>query len=423
MRKPYKFEQSTALLRRAEKCFANGTMGTRSPLFVDYPSYFKKAKGCRMWDVDGNEFIDLLCSIGPIILGYAYDRVDNAAIAAIQDSFQSSSNHPNQIELAELLCELVPCAERARLLKTGTEATVAATRLARHVTGRLHVARCGYHGWADVWRNGETKGGVDTRAWESVHPFDGSAEDLDRMIKKSGEKFAAVIICPADTRPFTKENYQGIIDVAHKHGALAIFDEVKTGFRVALGGAQEYLGVTPDLTTLSKGLGNGYPIAAVVGKAAVMEEWRSTPSSGTFFVEGLSIAASIATLRELKEKNVVPHLYKMGQRLIDGLQRIIDDHQMSEPKVYADPVPSMPRFTWHPNEGNKSEHPAHNYFFEQCIRHGLFFCPWHVTFVNFSHTESDIDEALEICDFAMDKTKRKFGASHTARPTSKAAIA
>src|SRR5215510_2441145 len=100
-------------------------MGTRSPLFAEYPTYFQKAKGCRMWDVDGNEYIDLLCSIGPIILGYAYDRVDTAAIATIRDSFQSSANHPNQIELAELLCELVPCAERARFLKTGTEATVA----------------------------------------------------------------------------------------------------------------------------------------------------------------------------------------------------------------------------------------------------------------------------------------------------------
>jgi glutamate-1-semialdehyde 2,1-aminomutase len=276
------------------------------------------------------------------------------------------------------------------------------------VTKRLHVARCGYHGWADLWRIGESTGGVDPAAWQTVHEFANTPESLEEVIKKTGEPFAAVILCPADTKPFTKENYQGIVDVAHKHGALVIFDEVKTGFRVALGGAQEYLGVTPDLTTLSKGLGNGYPIAAVVGKAEYMEQWQFMPTSGTFFVEGLSIAASIATLRELKEKNVVPHLYKMGQRLVDGLVRICRDHGMEEAKAYCDPVSSMPRFTWHPNEGNKCENPVHKYFFGQCIQHGLFFCPWHVTFVNYSHTEKDIDEALNICDFAMAQTKKHF---------------
>jgi glutamate-1-semialdehyde aminotransferase len=384
-------------------------MGTRGPLFEDYPTYFQRAKGCRMWDVDGNEYIDLLCSIGPIILGYCYDRVDNAAVDIIRNSFQSSANHPNQIELAELLVDAIPCAERVRLLKTGTEATVAATRLARHVTKRLHVARCGYHGWADLWRNGETTGGVDAHAWESVHPFDGSAESLEDLFRKSGQSFAAVILCPADTRPFTKENFQNIVNVAHKHGALVIFDEVKTGFRIAMGGAQEYLGVTPDLTTISKGMGNGYPIAAVVGKAQYMDQWQHTPTSGTFFVEALSIAAAIATIKELREKNVVAHLFKMGQRLIDGLQRISRDYGMEEAHAYADPVPSMPRFTWHPNEGNKSEHPTHNYFFQQCIQHGLFFCPWHVAFVNYSHSEKDIDEALDICDFAMAKAAKREG--------------
>lgn len=408
MRKCYSFKHSGELLHRAQGCFANGTMGTRGPLYPEYPTYFQRAKGCRMWDVDGNEFIDLLCSIGPVILGYAYDRVDDAVISIIRESFQSSANHPNQIELAELLVETIPCAERVRLLKTGTEATVAAARLARHVTKRLHVARCGYHGWADLWRDGETVGGVDVRAWEVVHTFDGSAESLDAVIRKTGQPFAAVILCPADTRPFTKENFQNILEVAHRHGALVIFDEVKTGFRVALGGAQEYLGVTPDLTAISKGMGNGYPIAAVVGKAEFMEQWHQTPTSGTFFVEAMSIAAAIATIRELKEKNAIPHLYKMGKRLTDGLKRITESYGMEEAKAYADPVDSMPRFTWHPHEGNKSENPVHKYFFEQCILHGLFFCPWHVAFVNYSHTEKDIDEALDICDFSMARTRKKF---------------
>lgn len=404
-REPLSFENSKQLWAQAKTLIAGGTQGTRQPLYPEYPAYFSRAKGCRMWDVDGNEFIDLLCSIGPILLGYAYDRVDDAACRIIKSSFQSSSNHPIQLQLAKLLTEMIPCAERVRFFKTGTEATIAAARLARHITGRMPIARCGYHGWADLWRNGE-KGGTDPDAWKSVLPFDGTAENLEQLFKSTGQKFAAVILCPADTKPFTTENYQGIVDAAHKHGALVIFDEIKTGFRVAMGGAQELLRVTPDLTTVSKGMANGYPISAIVGKAEYMERIMETPTSGTFCVEALSIAASVETLKELKEKNVISHLYKMGHRLIDGLNKICQDHKMDEPLAYPDPVDPIIRFTWQPSAGNNCQHPAHQYFFSECFRYGLFFCPWHVAFVSYSHTEKDIDEALDICDFVMGKTKK-----------------
>lgn len=407
---PYRFTQSQRLWQQAQQLIAGGTQGTRQPLYPDFPAYFVRAKGCRMWDVDGNEFIDLLCSIGPILLGYAYDRVDDAARAVMADSFQSSSNHPIQLELARLIIEMVPSAERVRFFKTGTEATVAAARLARHITGRMPIARCGYHGWADLWRYGE-QGGTDPAAWKSVPAFDGTAADLARLFRQTPEPFAAVILCPADTKPFTQENYQAIVDLAHEHGALVIFDEIKTGFRVALGGAQELLGVTPDLTTLSKGLANGYPLAVVAGKAEYMQRIAETPTAGTFNVEALSIAAAVATLREVRERNVVAHLHRMGQRLIDGLRGICAAHGMDEPHAYADPVPSMIRFTWHPGDGNRCDHPAHQYFFSQCFRYGLFFCPWHVAFVNYSHTEADIDEALDICDFALARTKKHQHAS------------
>ena len=403
---PYTFTESKRLWRHAKGLIAGGTQGTRQPLYDEYPAYFQRAKGCRMWDVDGNEFIDLLCSIGPILLGYAYDKVDDAARDIMRDSFQSSTNHPIQLKLAQQLIDMVPCAERVRFLKTGTEATVAAARLARHITGRSYVARCGYHGWADMWKHGE-KGGVFQPAGAVVPPFNGSADDLVRLFDTSGEKFAAVILCPADTKPFTTENFQAIIDAAHDHGALVIFDEVKTGFRVARGGAQELLGVTPDLTTLSKGMGNGYPISAVVGKSEYMSEYIHTPTSGTFSVEALSIAASSATLSVIQDEPVTEHLASMGQRLIDGLNAICQAHGMEEAKAYADPVPSMFRFGWEPTADGR-EHPAHQYFFSRCFRYGLFFCPWHVGFVNYSHKDSDIDQALEICDFVMGETKKNW---------------
>ena len=409
MRQPYKFTQSKRMWSTAKKLIAGGSQGTRTPEFPESPSYFTRAKGCRMWDVDGNEFIDLLCSIGPVILGYAYPRVDRAVREVMEDSFQSSMNHPNQLELAKLLIDYIPCAERVRFLKTGTEATLAAVRLARQVTGRPHVARHGYHGWADIWWHGfDIDKGVDKEAWAKVPKFDGTAEGLERVFKETGKPFGAVILCPVDTRPFTKENFQGIVDVAHRHGALVIFDEIKSGFRSAPGGAQEVLGVTPDLTTLSKAIANGYPLSAVVGKAQYMESMPKTPTAGTFSVEAISIAAAVATLRELKEKNVAAHLRKMGRRLIDGLNEICKSHTMEGPLAYPDPFEATPRFMFKPHTEDFTD-PAHRYFFSQCLRFGLFFVPWHVGFVNYSHKEKDIDQALDICDLAMGKTRKKFG--------------
>ena len=184
MKKPYLFKNSRKLWSQAQKLIAGGSQATRVPVDKQFPAYFDRAKGCRMWDVDGNEFIDLLCSIGPITLGYAYKRVDDAVRTVMKTSFQSSMNHPIQLEFARLLIELIPCAERVRFLKTGTEATPATARLARHITGRTYVARCGYHGWADMWLY-KAKGGVYKGAWEVVPEFNGSADDLERLFKKT----------------------------------------------------------------------------------------------------------------------------------------------------------------------------------------------------------------------------------------------
>ncbi len=409
--KAYSFDESKRLWAEAQELIAGGSQGTRCPEYPDFPTYFERAKGCRMWDVDGNEYIDLLCSIGPIVLGYAYDPVEQLVDEIKRSSFQSSMNHPIQLELARLLIENIPCAERVRFLKTGTEATQAAVRLARYITGRLWVARHGYHGWADMFWHNKTEG-IHTAAWEVVPWFDGTAEGLRRLFDESGQQFAAVMLCPADTRPFTTENYNRIVEVAHEHGALAIFDEIKSGFRTALGGAQELLRVTPDITVVSKAIANGYPLSAVVGKAEYMERMPETPTAGTFSVEALSIAAAVATIRELRDRGAVAHMWTMGQRLIDGLNTILKAHGMDQARAYADPVPSMPRFQWREGSiergGQSLKDEDFHYFFSLCFKYGLYFSSWHVGFMNYSHKEGDVDEALDICDFAMQKTRAKF---------------
>jgi len=413
MKKAYKFTKSFELWGEAKKYIPGGSQATRQPEYPDYPIFFDHAKGCRMWDVDGNEFIDFLCSIGPVILGYAYKPVDDAVREIMRKSFQSSMNPPIMIDVAKLLTEMVPCADGVRFMKTGTEATLMAVRLARHITGRMHIARHGYHGWADIFIGHWNKRGADKDASDKTHPFDGTSEGLDKLLTESKEKFAAVILCPTDARPFTSENYQGILDVAHQHGALVIFDEIKSGFRIAPGGAQEYLGVTPDITTMSKGIANGYPLSAIMGKSEYIKDLPEAGIAGTFSVEGISLAAALATLTEIRGKDVVKHLYAMGQRFIDGLNDICRRHGMHAAHAYGDPVPSMPRLQWRP--GSVTGGAQHikdedfNFFFSELYRHGLFFSGWHVGFINFSHQAKDIDEALDICDFAMARTREKFG--------------
>lgn len=395
------FEKSKALLARARETIPRGSQNTRLPEFDEYPVFFERAKGCRMWDVDGNEFLDMLASIGPIILGYACDAVDRAVRKVIETSFQSSMNHPVMVELAEKLIKIVPSAERVRFLKTGSEATHAAVRTARHCTGREKVARCGYHGWFDMWWSPEMAG-IHGGSTGPIVEFDGSANHLEDTIKSGG--FAAVIICPSEIKPFSKDNLRRIVDTAHKHGAVMIFDEVKTGFRTALGGIQERLGVMPDMTTLSKAMANGYPIAAVAGAKTVMDKMAETPTAGTFSVEAVGLTASLATINELEQRNVPAHLEKLGVRFIDGFNKIAVGTDV-EAEARPVPTPCMPQIFFTDSREEKRK-KAHEAFFQGVMRRGLFLSGWHQAFIMASHTEAAIDEALNICADAMDDAKK-----------------
>ena len=410
--RPYQFSKSRQMWKDVLELVPGGSQITRLPMSDDWPCFFERAAGCRAWDVDGNEFIDFLCGYGPIVLGYASAPVDQAVRNVIETSPQSSTNHPLQLDLARQLINAVPCAEMVRTAKTGTEATTGVARLARHITRRKHIARHGYHGWADLFVDVEDDHGLDRDASAKTHRFDGSAADLERLISKTGQQFAAVFVCPADTRPFTKENFQAIIDIAHQHGALVVFDEIKTGFRLALGGAQERLGVTPDLTTVSKAMGNGYPISAIVGKREYMEEVKNLCFSGTFFAEAIGLAAATATLKELRSNDVAAHLERVGSRLIDGINGICERAKIGA-RAYPDPVPAMPRFIWTNGSVTDGYAPitedSHTFFLEELVRYGVFFSGWHVAFVNYAHKDEDIDDALNIFEHAMRKTVTKYG--------------
>jgi len=256
-------------------------------------------QGSRLTDVDGNEFIDFLCGYGPIILGYREQEVDDAVCAQIKGKgFCFTLTQKYQNELAKKLTELVPSSELSIFLKTGSDATTASIRIARAYTGRIKVMRCGYHGWHD-WCV-EMKGGIPPKFYEDVFEFQYNRLDqLEELMATYGQETAAIIMTP-----FGHPNHQkmqepepgfleGVRELADKYGAVLVYDEIRTGFRLRMGGAQELYGVTPDLTVLGKAIANGYPISVVTGKKDVMMMAESNLFiSSTFFPNSEAFVAA-----------------------------------------------------------------------------------------------------------------------------------
>ncbi|NND84346.1 MAG: aminotransferase class III-fold pyridoxal phosphate-dependent enzyme, partial [Acidimicrobiia bacterium] len=234
------------------------------------PKYIARGEGARMWDVDGNEFLDYNMGVGPVTLGYRYPAVDDAIRRQLDSGITFSLMHPLEVEVSELIRDTVPSAEMVRFGKSGAEATSAAIRLARAYTGKEKVVCCGYHGWHD-WFIGTLppKAGVPQGVRDLVSTF--AYNDLASLEAAIDDDTAAVILEPM-TFGWPDEGFlAGVKEIAHRHGAVFIMDEIWTGYRWSLGGAQERFGVLPDLTTVSKGMGNGVPISALAGKAEIMQ--------------------------------------------------------------------------------------------------------------------------------------------------------
>ncbi len=320
-------ERSDALWARAEGLIPAGTQTlAKGPTQFSRgvaPKYLVRGRGARVWDADGNEFLDFNMGIGPIILGYCHEAVDGAIRRQLEDGITFSLMHPLEVELAELLRELVPHAESVRFSKTGCDATSAAVRLARAYTGRDRVLCCGYHGWHD-WYIAVTdrSAGVPAATAELTSTF--RYNDIDSVLAGLDADTACVILEPFTferPRPGFLEELRRLCD---RNGTLLVFDEMWTGFRSALGGAQELLGVRADLALFSKAMANGMPISAVTGRRDVMALLeKDVFFFTTFGGETLSLAASIACIRYIREHGVIARIAERGQALLDGLQRLI----------------------------------------------------------------------------------------------------
>lgn len=334
------FTKSEEMLKRAMSSIPLGTQTfskskTQYP-FGASPFYMQKAKGSKVWDIDGNEYIDFICGLGSISLGYNDEDVLNAVKAQLEEGTIFSLPHPIEVLVAEKLKELVPCAEMVRFGKNGSDATAGAVRVSRAFTGRDYVVVCGYHGWQD-WYIGSTPRnfGVPKSTQELTLKFEyNNIESLEKLFAEYPGQIACVVMEAMNFEwPKNEPNggfLQAVKDVCHKNGALFVIDEMVTGFRYANGGAQEYFGVTPDLATLGKGLANGYPISMVCGRADVMKLFEDCFFSFTFGGETLSLAACLATMIKYQTHPVVETMRKNGQKILDGVSKLIEKYDISD---------------------------------------------------------------------------------------------
>ena len=406
--------RSQELFEEAKTLVPGGVLGARKPgdfIEGEYPIFLEYGKGSRLTDVDGNEFIDFLCGYGPIILGYREDEVDDAVIKQIKDKgfcFTLTQRYQNQ--LAKKLTELVPCSELSIFLKTGSDATTAAIRIARAYTNRIKVMRCGYHGWHD-WCV-EMKGGIPEKFYEDVYEFRyNNLDQLEDLMKKYGDQTAAIIMTPFghpihQKMEIPKPGFlEGVRELANKHGTVLVFDEVRTCFRLRMGGAQELYGITPDLTVLGKGMANGYAISVVTGKADVMmAAAQKLFISSTFFPNSDGYIAALKTIEILERDNVLNNIWEKGNRLLAKIQNIIDKYEVG---AELSGVAPMFFITFKRDEANTQKEKRDD-FYTQLIRKGFFFTPHHHAYISYRHTEEDLDKTATAIDEAMAYVKEKY---------------
>jgi glutamate-1-semialdehyde aminotransferase len=289
-----------------------------------------RGRGPYIWDVEGDRYLDVVLALGPMVLGYGNKAVDAAVIAQIKKGPVFSIPADRELELAKLLREVVPCAEMSRFYLNGNDATSGAIRLARHITKRAHIAKCGYHGWQD-WSIGTKEGrnaGVPDLVKMMTHDFVyNNIDSLEKIFVEFPDQIAAVIMEPTSSEKPRPGFLKAVKALAHKHGAILIFDEMVTGFRWSLGGAQEYFGVTPDLAAFGKAISNGYPVSVICGKAKYMKHMDEVFVSMTFAGYALGLAAAVATIKEMKQLgDVQKHLHTVGDYFIKEANKIAEHH-------------------------------------------------------------------------------------------------
>ncbi len=334
-------KRGKALWKKAKKIIPGGSqlLSKNSEQFLpeQWPSYYKKAKGIEVWDLDGNRFLDFsIMGVGSCILGYADPDVNKAVKNAIDNGSMCTLNCPEEIELADVLLKMHPWAGKVRYARTGGEVMTVAIRIARAFSGKDRIAFCGYHGWHDWYlsanlaedRNldghllpGLKPLGVPRGLRGTTFPFTyNNVEELESIMRNNE---IGVIVMEPLRNYYPEDGFLNKVRaLANKHNAVLIFDEITSGFRLNVGGAHQLLGVEPDITVYAKAISNGYPMGAVVGKSSVMDKAEESFISSTYWTERIGPAAALATIKKMKEENVPRHLVRTGDMITSGWQEL-----------------------------------------------------------------------------------------------------
>ncbi|MFA6582812.1 MAG: aminotransferase class III-fold pyridoxal phosphate-dependent enzyme [Elusimicrobiaceae bacterium] len=412
MAEKLKLDKSDGMYAYAQTLIPGAVAGIRRPYnFVpgEYPIYFESAKGGKVTDIDGNEYLDMLCAYGPIIIGHREEEIDTAVIDQIRSKgFCMSLTQPIQNKLAEKLIETIPSAEKAVFVKTGSDATSTAIRVARGFTGKTKILRCGYHGWHD-WCV-EVKGGIPAKLYEDIFEFHyNDLNEAEDLLNKNKGEVAAIIITPlghplAHEVQYPKPGFlENLKKLAQQHDAVLIFDEIRSGFRVSLGGAQEYFGVTPDMSVFGKALANGYEISAVVGKAEIMDMLREKVFlSSTFFPNSLAQVAALKTLEVLKRDKILDVIAEKGKKFGERVSKIC---AQSGVDCSFSGGPWMPYITFNADP-DKRYKKLRTEFYTQLIRRKIFLQPYHHGYIAYRHTDADLNHAADMIAESFDALKK-----------------
>jgi glutamate-1-semialdehyde aminotransferase len=393
-----RYEESEHWLRRAESSIPLGSQTfsksrTQYPVGIS-PLYALKAKGAQIWDLDGNKYIDYVSALACVTLGYGDRGIERAIKKQLSSGISMSLPGKLEAVVAEKLIGMIPSAEKVRFGKNGTDATSAAIRLSRAYTGRDHILVCGYHGWQDWYIASTTRDkGIPKSTGALTHKFNyNDIESLKKLAIEFEDKIAAVIIEPMNISWPSNDFLQNIREFCTQKGIVLVFDETITGFRFANGGAQELFGVIPDLSTFGKGMANGMPISAIVGKAEIMDEMENIFFSGTFGGELLSLAATDEVLNRYSKENIPQKLEEAGQDIITRLSALIEELNLSQ-VVSLSGHPSWSFLTWRDCPGISAD-ALKTYFAQLMYENGLLILGTHN--ISLSHTFKIRNSTLDI---------------------------
>ena len=413
--KGFSVRKSLEMFKEAERLIPGGSqLLSRRPIRFAYgvsPIFAERAKGAYFWDIDGNKYLDMTMAVNTAILGYCDPDVDKAVMKQIKKSTIFSILHPVEVELAKEIIKVVPCAEMVRFGKSGGEADAVAIRIARGFTGRDKVVFCGYHGWHDWYiaanlespdtlnkhllPNVPTKG-VPKCLKGTAIPFEyNNLASLKEVLEKNKKEVACIIMEACRTTLPQKGFLEGVKELAHRYGALLIFDEINTGFRLALGGAQEFYGITPDIAVFGKDIANGYPLTAVVGRRDVMQASKDMFISSTFWDDTSTMAAGLVCIRKIKKEKVIEHIWKMGEYYVKGCKDIV---QKLGIKAELKGLSCMTSIVFD-YEDKSFVNGLNTLYCQELAKRGIFAGGYFP--VSFAHKEEEIDKILEAVEGAL----------------------